>query len=168
MSQILTLDNVCFPMTDVPDEVDDLRFAVLDNSNPEDPDYFFIPLIFLESFNSPALVLKIGQDTIKMPLDWCMLIGEPDHGDLEVLSLTSINDRGFKAFTFNPLSDYKPEFRDVEIVDVQQEVRWCFPKMKQGQMLAVKLNNGTKPNSAYFVKEVTRNNEIVDVGKVWG
>ena len=67
MSQILTLDNVCFPMTDVPDEVDDLRFAVLDNSNPEDPDYFFIPLIFLESFNSPALVLKIGQDTIKMP-----------------------------------------------------------------------------------------------------
>ena len=49
MSQILTLDNVCFPMTDVPDEVDDLRFAVLDNSNPEDPDYFFIPLIFLES-----------------------------------------------------------------------------------------------------------------------
>ena len=168
MSQILTLDNVCFPMTDVPDEVDDLRFAVLDNSNPEDPDYFFIPLIFLESFNSPALVLKIGQDTIKMPLDWCMLIGEPDHGDLEVLSLTSINDRGFKAFTFNPLSDYKPEFRDVEIVDVYQEVRWFFAKMKQGQMLAVPLNNGPKPKCAYFVKEVTRNNEIVDVGKVWG
>ena len=86
-----------------------------------DPDYFFIPLIFLESFNSPALVLKIGEDTIKMPLDWCMLIGEPDHGDLEVLSLTSINDRGFKAFTFNPLSDYKPEFRDVEIVDVYHQ-----------------------------------------------
>ena len=168
MSQILTLDNTCFPMTEVPDEVEDLRFAVLDNSNPDDPDYFFIPLIFLESFNSPALVLKIGEDTIKMPLDWCMLIGEPDHGDLEVLSLTSINDRGFKAFTFNPLSDYKPEFRDVEIVDVYQEVRWFFPKMKQGQMLAVPLNNKEKPKCAYFVKEVTRNNEIVDVGQVWG
>ena len=61
MSQILTLDNTCFPMTEVPDEVEDLRFAVLDNSNPDDPDYFFIPLIFLESFNSPALVLKIGR-----------------------------------------------------------------------------------------------------------
>ena len=49
-----------------------------------------------------------------------------------------------------------------------QEVRWFFPKMKQGQMLAVPLNNGPKPKCAYFVKEVTRNNEIVDVGKVWG
>ena len=40
--------------------------------------------------------------------------------------------------------------------------------MKQGQMLAVPLNNQPKPKCAYFVKEVTRNNEIVDVGKVWG
>ena len=39
-----------------------------------------------------------------------MLIGEEDHGDLEVLSLTSINDRGFKAFVFNQLTDFKPDF----------------------------------------------------------
>ena len=42
------------------------------------------------------------------------------------------------------------EFRDVEIVDVYQEVRWFFPKMKQGQMLAVILNNKEKPKCAYL------------------
>ena len=51
-------------MNDIPDEVDDLRFAILDNSNPADPDYFFIPLIFLESFNSPAVVLDVGGNMI--------------------------------------------------------------------------------------------------------
>ena len=39
----------------------DLRFAVLDNSDPANPDFFYIPLIFLESFNAPAAVLEIGQ-----------------------------------------------------------------------------------------------------------
>ena len=43
--RILTAENNCFEMTDFPEEVDDLRFAVLDNSNPKDPDYFFIPLM---------------------------------------------------------------------------------------------------------------------------
>ena len=45
--RILTLENTAYEMNDIPDEVDDLRFAILDNSNPADPDYFFIPLIFL-------------------------------------------------------------------------------------------------------------------------
>ena len=57
--RILTLENTCFEMNKLPEEVDDLRFAILDNSNPQDPDYFFIPLIFLESFNSPAVVIDI-------------------------------------------------------------------------------------------------------------
>ena len=166
--RILTLDNTVFDLDTLPEEIDDLRFSIFDNSDPQNPDHLYIPLIFLESFNSPALVLKIGDHQIKMPLDWCMLIGEEDHGDLEVLSLTSINDRGFKAFVFNQLTDFKPDFYDVEIVDVYQEVRWFFPKLKAGQLLAVPLHDGPKPKCAFFVKEVTRNNEIVDVGKVWG
>ncbi len=96
--RILTLDNQHYDLDHLPEEVDDMRFAILDNSNPADPDYHFIPLIFLESFNSPALVLRIGDNTIKMPMDWQVLIGEPEIGDLEVLPLTSINDRGFKVF----------------------------------------------------------------------
>jgi hypothetical protein len=164
--RILTLDNVAHDMSQIPDEVADLRFCVFDNSNPKDPDYFFIPLIFLESFNSPALVLKIGENVIRMPVDWQILIGEPDLGDLEVVPLTSINDRGFNVFTFNPISSYSPKFEPVEVVDIYQDVKWYFPKMKPGQMLAVPLTeNVDKPMCAFFVKDISRASELVDYSK---
>jgi hypothetical protein len=165
--RILTLENTSFEMNAIPDDVGDLRFSVLDNSDPKDPDYFFIPLIFMESFNSPALVLRIGNNIVKMPVDWQILIGEPDLGDLEVVPLTSINDRGFSVFTFNPLSSYRPEFQPVEVVDIYQDVKWYFPKLKPGQMLTVPLSEEDKSMCAYFVKDISRQSEVVNYSKVW-
>jgi hypothetical protein len=165
--RILTLDNTSYELDTLPDQVDDMRFAVLDNSDPGNPDYHYIPLIFLESFSAPALVLRIGEYEIKMPMDWQVLIGEPDLGDLEMLSLTSINDRGFKVFQFNPLSSFRPGFLDIEIVDVYHEVTWYAPKLKNGLMLAVPLNNMPQPDCVYFVKDISRNCEIVDYNKAW-
>ena len=166
--KILTLDNAAFDMDEIPDEVDDLRFCVFDNSDPKDPDYFFIPLIFLESFSCPALVLRIGNHTIKMPVDWQVLIGEHDFGDLEVVPLTSINDRGFNVFTFNPLNDFRPSFHPIEIIDIYHDTKWYFPKLRPGQMLAIPLNDDDKnPICAYFVKDISRQCEVVDYAKVW-
>ena len=165
--RILTLDNTAYEMDQIPDEIDEVRFCVLDNSDPKEPDYFFIPLIFLESFNSPALVLRIGKHTVRMPVDWQLLIGEPDFGDLEVVPLTSINDRGFNVFCFNPMKSFRPEFMPVEIVDIYQDVKWYFPKLKPGQMLAVPLTEGSEPLCAYFIKDISRQSEVVDYSKVW-
>jgi hypothetical protein len=125
-------------------------------------------LIFLESFNSPALVLKVGEHTIKMPVDWHILIGEKDMGDLEVVPLTSINDRGFSVFCFNPLSGFRPEFYPVEIVDIYQDVKWYFPKLKPGQLLAIPLEANTEKSLCVFcVKEISRLSEVVDFSKAW-
>ena len=165
--RILTLDNTSFEMNEIPDEIEDLRFCVLDNSDPKDPDYYYIPLIFLESFNAPALVLRIGDHRIKMPVDWQVLIGEPDLGDLEVLPLTSINDRGFKVFEFNPLSSFRPSFHSIEIIDIYSEVAWYAPKLKNGQMLCVPIDDSATPDCVYFVKDVSRNCEIVDYNRAW-
>ena len=45
--RILTLDNKCFSLDDLPETIDDdVRFSVLDNSDPQNPDFFFVPLIF--------------------------------------------------------------------------------------------------------------------------
>jgi hypothetical protein len=169
MSRILNLDtNRSYDLNEIPDEIEDLRFCILDNSDPKTPDYFFIPLIFLESFNSPALVLRIGEHTVKMPVDWQLLIGETDIGDLEVVPLTSINDRGFSAFCFNPIKSYRPEFHQVEIVDIYQDVKWYFPKLKAGQLLAVPLETDTdSPLCAYFVKDISRVSEVIDFGRAW-
>ena len=165
--RILTLDNNCYELDSLPSEIDDMRFSIFDNSNPQEPDYHYIPLIFLESFTAPALILRIGQHKIKMPVDWRVLIGEPDLGDLEVIPLTSINDRGFKAFQFNPLSSFRPSFLDIEIVDVYQEVTWYSPKLKNGQMLCVPLSDDPDPECVYFVKDISRNCEVVDYQKAW-
>ena len=169
MSRILNLDtNRAYDLNEIPDEVEDLRFCVLDNSDPKTPDYFFIPLIFLESFNSPALVLRIGEHVVKMPVDWQLLIGENDLGDLEVVPLTSINDRGFSAFCFNPVHSYRPEFHPVEIVDIYQDVKWYFPKLRPGQLLAVPIETETEnPLCAYFVKDISRVSEVIDFSKAW-
>ena len=104
--RILTLDNECFNLDDLPETIeDDVRFSVLDNSDPKNPDFFFVPLIFLESFSAPAMVLEINGREITMPVDWSIAVGCSESGnDLEILPLTSINDRGFEAFLFNPLS----------------------------------------------------------------
>jgi len=102
-----------------------------------------------------------------MPIDWQILIGEPDVGDLEMLPLTSINDRGFKAFEFNPRTSFSPTYHDIEIVDVYQDVSWYAPKLKNGQMLCVPINDGEKPLCVYFVKDISRNCELVDYNKAF-
>jgi len=166
--KILNLEtNEQYNLDTLPEEIDDLRFAILDNSNPQAVDYHYIPLIFLESFNSPALVLRIDNTTVKMPLDWQILIGEPDFGDLEVVPLTSINDRGFKAFEFNPLTGFRPSFVDIEIVDIYHDVTWYAPRLRNGQFLCVPIDSGSKPRCVYFVKEVSKNCEVVNYAQAF-
>lgn len=165
--RILTLDNDCYNLEVMPEEIDDLRFAILDNSTPANVDYHFIPLIFLESFNSPALVLRIGEKVIKMPIDWQVLIGEQEHGDLETLPLSSLNDRGFNAFQFNPLTSFSPSFLPIEIVDIYPDVTWYAPRLRNGQFLCVPIEDTPKPRCIYFVKEISRNCEIVDYSQVF-
>ena len=131
--RILKLEDTAYEMNEIPDEVDDLLFGILDNSDPQNPDYFFRPLIFLESFNAPALVLDIAGHRIKMPVDWKILIGEPDYGDLEMANLSSLNDRGFKAFSFNPISGFAADYLPIDIVDLYTDVNGFFQNLNRGK-----------------------------------
>jgi hypothetical protein len=162
--QILTLENRCYKLTNLPDTIDDeIHFNVLDNSDPKNPDFFFIPLIFVESFNAPAIVLEMNGKEIMMPVDWCMAVGDSTSGnDLEILPLTSINDRGFETFLFNPLSSFKFDFGDIKITNFYNDVKWYFPKMRNGQLLAVPIEDGPEPLCAYFVKDISRQCELID------
>lgn len=167
--RILTLENKCFKLDKLPEELEeDVRFAVLDNSDPKDPDFFWIPLIFLESFSAPAIVLRINGKEVTMPVDWSMAIGCSETGnDIEVLPLTSINDRGFEAFLFNPLSGYRVEFEHFEVINFYSDVKWYFPKMKNGQLLAVPLTDDPEPPCAYFVKDISRQCEVINYSELF-
>jgi hypothetical protein len=162
--RILTLDNECFNLDNLPETIeDDVRFSVLDNSDPKNPDFFFVPLIFLESFSAPAMVLDIGGKEVTIPVDWNVAVGCSESGnDLEVLPLTSINDRGFEAFLFNPLTSFKTDFAEIKIVNFYTDVKWYFPKMKNGQLLSVPITEGKNPLCAFFVKDISRQCEVIE------
>jgi hypothetical protein len=166
--RILTLENQCFEIDSLPEQIDDdVRFSVLDNSDPKEPDFFFMPLIFLESFSAPAMVLNIDGHEITMPVDWSVAVGCSEAGsDLEILPLTSLNDRGFEAFLFNPLTSYKMDFGRLEIVNFYTDVKWYFPKTKNGQLLTVPITTGDNPQCAYFIKEINRQSEVIDQAKL--
>ena len=83
------------------------------------------------------------------------------------MPITSLNDRGFDAFLFNPLTGGMPEFGQIDIVDIYTEVKWYFPKIKSGQILCVPLENKPKPQCAYFVKDISRQCELIDYSAVW-
>jgi len=166
--QILTVENQGIAINSLQDEIDDdMRFSVFDNSDVQNPDFYFVPLVFLESFSAPTAVLQIGDQKIHMPLDWCVAVGDDEAGDVEVLPITSLNSRDFRAFSFNPISSYTAEWPKIDIVNVYSEVKWYFPKTKPGQLLCTPLTNTDSPQCVYFIKEISKQCEVIDYGKIW-
>ena len=165
--RILTTENRAYDLTKVPESSEDLRYCVLDYSDPKNPDYFFIPLIFLENFHAPAVVLEIDKYKISMPLDWSILVCDEDHSDLEIMPLTSLNDRGFCTMVFNPLRHMVPRPKPVTITNVYADVRWYFPKLKHGNILVVPLEDTPYPNCALFIKDTAKLPEVIDIGALF-
>lgn len=166
--KILTAENVTYELDEVPEQVEDLRYGILDYSNPGYIDYFFIPLVFLESFYSPAAVMTIGEYKIQVPLDWSMIICDQMVGEPEVVSIMSLNDRGFSAFAVNPITSYMPQYLEIQIENIFTDVKWYAPKMKFGHLLCVPLSEGENPVCAMFVKDANKIPEVLDINEIFG
>ena len=66
--KVLTVENEAYDLDFVPDEIQDIRYCVLDYSDKDNADYIFVPLVFLESFSCPAAVLKIGKSRTNLSI----------------------------------------------------------------------------------------------------
>lgn len=148
-------------MNSLPDEIEDIRYCVMDVSDKADPDFFFIPLVFIETFNAPSISISIGEFKLEMPLDWSILIGDPEIGELEFVPLTSINERDFQTIITNPLNGYMQDWREIKVNNIFADVKWFFPKLKYGHILAVPLEYGDSPKCAYFAKDMNRIPDIL-------
>jgi hypothetical protein len=158
--KILTVDNKAYDLDTVPNEIDDIRYCVLDASDKANVDFYFLPLIFLESFHAPAICLQIGEYSVQMPMDWSILICDEEYSGFEVIPLASLNNRGFQSLVMNPLQAISISAKEISITNIYQDVKWYFPKLKNGHLLAVPLDNGPKPKCAYFVKEANKVQDI--------
>lgn len=165
--RILTNNNQSYAINQIPEKVDDIRYCVLDYSNTNDVDYYFLPLIFLESFHSPCIDIKIGPYNIQMPLDWSVIIGDINLGDLEIMPLVYLMDKDFEVFCFNPVKGYMPRFLKLEIVNTWPDVKWYFPKLKNGHLLTVPLEDKEDPLCAFFVKEINKLPDVIDIRKLF-
>ena len=164
--KILTTENTSYNLDKVPETADEVQYCVLDTNNPKNIDFFFVPLIFMETFNAPSMIMEIGKNTVQMPIDWSVLAVERELGICEMVPLTSLNDRGFEALTINPLTHKMIQSQEVKIINVFQEVKWYFPKLKHGHIIAVPLND--KPNSpcVFFAKDTNQIPDSFDAGSI--
>jgi hypothetical protein len=153
--------------TPIPDEVEDLRYCVLDYSNASDVDFYFIPLIFLDSFPRPSADLQIGKYRIQMPLDWSIVIADKDFGHMEIIELKDLRDRPFEAFIMNPITSYMPDFGEITHVNNFPDVTWTMPKLKFGHILVVPLEQKVNPACAFFVRDIHRLPDSLDLTKVF-
>ena len=128
---ILTIDNESYEIDYVSEQIEDVRYSVLDYSNKNDIDYIFQPLVFLEIFNSPAAVLSINNKIIKVPLDWNVIIGEPETNDPEVIPVSMLTTKGFKAFCFNPLTSILPTFHEIRLINVYNHYHFYYSNLIQ-------------------------------------
>lgn len=166
--KILTNENSSFHIHQAPEDLKNAPFfCVLDYSNQLEVDYYFFPLKHLESFYSPCIDVRIGNDVVQMPLDWSIVIGDINLGDLEVIPLLQVMDKDFDAFCFNPLKGYMPSFKSIEILNVWPDIKWHVPQLKTGHLLAVPLNDSDAPLCAFFVKEINKLPDSLDIRKVF-
>ena len=165
---ILTPENTSYETDLASNDIGDIRYCVLDMSAPKEADFFFYPLVFLESFNSPAIVMKIGPYKISLPYDWYILIGDKDIGDLEILPIKDLNNRDFTAPVMNPLTTFIPDYHKIEIETTYNEIRWFFPKLNLNNILAVPLKTGKNPPCAFFVSEISgKKLDTIDAGLLY-
>lgn len=164
--RILTNANLSYSISQIPDDSEEILYCVLDYTNQSDVDYYFLPLKYLESFHSPCIDLKIGPFNIQMPLEWSIVIGDMHLGDLEIMPLIYLMDKDFDIFCLNPIRGYMPQFHKLEIINTWPDVKWYFPKLKNGHLLAVPLEEGDNPMCAFFVKDTNKLPESLDIRKL--
>src|SRR5690606_19633685 len=118
-----------------------------------DCDYYFKPLVFLESFNDCALQFNIGPHKIQVPKDWSIITGDPEIGEIELIPVEEINNRDFHAFTFNPHTGFYHTFLPIKLDDLFVNVRLIFPKLDQHNFILITLITSPTPDSIFLINE---------------
>lgn len=170
---ILSPENTSIDIDEIPDTVEeDILYCTMMVKSDE-VDFFFNNLLSTyESFIASAYVLRIGEYEITLPWieqpnDYKILIGDPETGDLEILSVEELNGKGFSAFVYNPLSSFRPEYKTIDVIDVYHDMKWFFPRTNNNNMLCVPLKKGYKPPCIYIAaSSVVSKIDMIDIQQV--
>jgi hypothetical protein len=170
---ILNHENRAYNLDKVPDIIDDssvaedIRYCIFDTNDPEYMDYYFMPLIFFESWQAPAAVMQIGEHHISLPMDWSILVCDEDFSALTAIPIVDLDVRGFHTIVYNPLKHMVPYPHELNIVNVFADVKWYMPKLRQGTILAVPVEDGESPRCILIVKDANKIPDDIDVAELF-
>jgi hypothetical protein len=181
--RILTPENIPFDVTQIVDGISQQKCAILDASNPEEVDYFFINMVMFSEYEYPAVQLSIGKYMVEVPFNWRILTGDAIQGELELVDIDELPNFDYEAFVLNPFKSYTPQFQEVQIVNCfTRPTTWTVPRLQKKQLLAVPLGNQDEwpvrrnhqigeedryPECAFFADDTEKMSTILDIRDVF-
>lgn len=112
----------------------EVHYAVLDFSKPRLPDYFFRPIIFIDTYTAPAAMLQIGPYKTLIPFKWSIVVTYADIAEL--VAIEDIVSRDHEAFCINPITGYMPSRLPIRYKG-SLEVSWSYPTLGKSDMLVI-------------------------------
>lgn len=123
-NETVILDDLCSPITSE-------FFWVLDLANL---DFGLAPLSILEETTSPTITIAVGMTTIEVPANWNILILDDHAGDIDIIPVSWIGHKSFKAFSYGPEVKI-PTPVSLRLVDYKVKSTTIAPAMNKHQML---------------------------------
>lgn len=142
---ILTVEQKQLNLNQIDDVIPMTQFTVIDLgsdlNHDNTADVIFPKLIYIAEQTGAAVLCEIGGHDIFLPLSWNIFVGDEDSAEVEILPITELNARQFQAVVTNPISGFRHHFLDIRIKRVLIDYEWVTPKIKNGQALAVPIND---------------------------
>jgi hypothetical protein len=136
--QILTEDYTPIDLDNPPADLLDPHFATLEFD--VEPDLYFRPLLYVEAYTTTAFELKIGSARLIVPSDWCIMLGDPETGLVDVLKLDKLNGRDFHSLIMTP-DGARPFYAPVSIERLIDAHDFVEPKIKSDTLLAISVQD---------------------------
>jgi hypothetical protein len=133
-----------------------IMFSVFDCSLKDNYDFFFLPLIYLESHKTDIAILKLNNNLVYLPVNYKILIGERYYDKLENVSIFDCYSGIFSAICLNPINCYTLDFVKIEVVSILNDVIWFFPKIKNYNYVVYPIENKKSPKCILVANDIIR------------
>lgn len=159
--------------TDKVTAAEKVYYGVLDFTRPKSPDYHFNPLVFVDTYQAPAVVLEVGNYTVVLPFKWSILITYADQA--EVVPIKELPGKEYDAFCLNPISGYMPRMLPIRLVNIHNNASWTSPPMDRNKMLVVPIgferdsegNQRDQPLCMIVGEQKVRAPDTIDMSTLW-
>jgi hypothetical protein len=131
------------------------HFGVLSFSDFSNPDFMFRETTHLMVYNAAGISLELGlgkdMQRIVVPLHWWILCAELD--EVQTIPLTDLNRTDHKAFCFNPINGYRPEYLNLRVATgtptIYPNANWTSPPVGERDLVLIPLGKVStgRPNA---------------------